>query len=270
MKTRKALAAALAVAGSLTVAGVASAATPVDSSRLRQAVTVGGITEHQQALEDIANANLFDGVPTRATSTPGHEKSVEYVAARMKAAGFNVTLQPFTAAIFFEQAPAVFQQVAPNPTTYPRYDGTDGVWYTAEFSGAGDVTASAVAVDFTEPTATASASDSGCEASDFGPETIGKVALLQRGTCDFGLKVENAQAAGATAAVVFNEGTIGAADRNDVLVPTLAGYNVKIPTVGTDYATGRSLVDLANSATGVTLRVKVDGYVDQDAQPPPT
>ena len=63
--------------------------------------------------------------------------------------------------------------------------------------------------------------------------------------------------------MIFNEGTIGAADRNDVLIPTLAGYDVTIPVVGTDYATGRSLVDLAN-AGGVTLRVKVDGFINED------
>jgi hypothetical protein len=61
--------------------------------------------------------------------------------------------------------------------------------------------------------------------------------------------------AGAAGAVIFNEGTIGAPDRNDVLIPTLAGYDVTIPVIGTDYATGRSLVDLAN-AGGVTQRVQ--------------
>ena len=44
--------------------------------------------------------------------------------------------------------------------------------------------------------------------------------LLQRGTCDFGLKAQNASEAVAAGAVIFNEGTIGAADRNDVLIPT--------------------------------------------------
>ena len=103
-------------------------------------------------------------------------------------------------------------------------------------------------VDFTEPTTQASASDSGCEASDYdGLDVTGKIVLLQRGTCDFGLKAEIAGAEGAAGAVIFNEGTIGAADRNDVLIPTLAGYDVTIPVVGTDYATGRALVDLANA-----------------------
>ena len=53
---------------------------------------------------------------------------------------------------------------------------------------------------------------------------MGKVVLLQRGTCDFGLKAQLAGEAGAIGAVIFNEGTIGQADRNDVLIPTLAGY----------------------------------------------
>jgi hypothetical protein len=115
-------------------------------------------------------ANVFEGNPTRATGTPGHEESVEYVVDKMEAAGFEVGLQPFEADIFFEQAPAVFEQVAPNPTVYQRYDGQNGVWYTADFSGDGDVTAPAVAVDFVEPTPVPSTSNSGCEPEDFGPE----------------------------------------------------------------------------------------------------
>jgi Zn-dependent M28 family amino/carboxypeptidase len=258
----RAAVAAVTLIALLAIAPLASAAPPVDTSALREAVTVSGITEHQAALEAIANDNIFEGVPTRATGTPGHEASVEYVVQKMEAAGFNVSLQPFEADIFFEQSPAVFEQTAPTPTIYQRYDGQNGVWYTADFSGDGDATADAVAVDFAEPTTEASHSTSGCEPEDFGPEVVGKVALLQRGTCDFGLKVENAQAAGAVAAVIFNEGTIGAADRNSIIIPTLAGYDATIPVVGTDYATGRSLVDLADDG-GVTLHVKVDGFINE-------
>jgi hypothetical protein len=146
------------------------------------------ITEHQAALEAIANANVFEGRPTRAIGTPGHEASVEYVVDRTEVAGFNVSLQGFETDIFFEQAPAVFEQVAPNPTVSQRFDGQNGVWYTADFSGDGDATAAAVAVDFVEPTTQASTSNSGCKPTDFGPEVVGKVALLQRGTCDFGVR----------------------------------------------------------------------------------
>jgi hypothetical protein len=135
--------------------------------------------------------------------------------------------------------------------------GTDGVWSTADFSGNGDVTAEAVVVDFTEPTTQPSASTSGCEPEDYdGLDVQGKVVLLQRGTCEFGLKATIAASFGA----IFNEGTIGVPDRNDVLLATLAGHDVTIPVIGTDYATGRSLVDLANG-TGVTLHVQVQGII---------
>ncbi len=150
----RAAAAAVAILVLLAVASLASAAPPTDTSALRNATTVDGIMGHQAALEAIANENIFEGVPTRATGTPGHEASVDYVVDKMRAAGFNVSLDPFEADIFFEQAPAVFQQTAPTPTTYQRYDGQDGVWYTADFSGDGDATAEAVAVDFSEPTTT--------------------------------------------------------------------------------------------------------------------
>jgi Zn-dependent M28 family amino/carboxypeptidase len=231
-----------------------------DANRLRKAVTVHGITQHQAKLQRIANRNRLNGVPTRATGTAGHVASVRYVVRTMKRAGFKVKLQPYRASIFTENGPGAFQRVSPNPKTYQHAEGETGVWATADFSGSGDRTAAAQAVDFAEPTTTPSASSSGCEASDFGPGSVGKIVLLQRGTCDFGLKVENAQTAGAVGAVVFNEGTIGAPDRNDVLVPTLEGYDITIPVVGTDYATGRELVDLVGAGP-VTLRVKVDGTV---------
>src|SRR6188768_3660591 len=101
----RAAAGAAAVIALLVVAPLASAATPVDSSALRGAVTTTGIMEHQAALEEIANNNIFEGVPTRATGTPGHEASVDYVVQKMEAAGFKVSLDPFEADIFFEQNP---------------------------------------------------------------------------------------------------------------------------------------------------------------------
>ena len=265
MRSIRSFAGAATLFGAAVLVGLpASAAPPIDTEPLRDAVTVEGITEHMAELEAIADANPFEGIPTRATGTPGHEASVEYVVEIMEAAGYEVTLQPFEADIFFEQGPAAFERVSPDPVVYPRYDGVTGVWYTADFSGDGDVTAEAAVVDFVEPTTTASASSAGCEATDYdGIDVTGMVVLLQRGTCDFGLKAEIADAEGAAAVVLFNEGTIGAADRNDVLIPTLSGYDVTIPVIGTDYATGRALVDLAATTT-VTLRVSVDGFINED------
>ena len=254
---------AAAVLCALFVAGSATAATPTDTKPLRDAVTVAGIREHLAELQTIANENHFEGVPTRATGTPGHVASQQYVIETMRAAGFNVTTQEFEADIFFEQSPAAFERVSPDPFVYPRYDGQTGVWYTADFSGDGDVTAPITAVDFKEPTTTASNSSAGCETADFNGFPTGNIALIQRGTCDFGLKAENARAAGASGVILFNEGTIGQDDRIGILIPTLAGYDAGVPVVGTDYATGKALLDLAKSGT-VTVRIKVDGFINED------
>ena len=49
------------------------------------------------------------------------------------------------------------------------------------------------------PSGPANSSTSGCEAADFAGFPAGSVALVQRGTCGFNVKVLNAQAAGASA-----------------------------------------------------------------------
>ena len=45
-----------------------------------------------------------------------------------------------------------------------------------------------------------------CSAGDFNGFVRGRIALIQRGTCFFGVKVQNAQAAGASGVIIFNEG----------------------------------------------------------------
>ena len=78
------------------------------------------------------------------------------------------------------------------------------------YSGSDDVTAPVQAVDIN--LVGDRASTSGCEASDFAGFTPGNIALIQRGTCFFRDKVDNAAAAGAVAVIVFNQGNV---DPND-------------------------------------------------------
>ena len=87
--------------------------------------------------------------------------SQAYVIEKLTKAGWNVTTQPFKADIFFEEGPAAFERKSPNPVVYQRYDGEDGVWYTADFSGDGDVTKPITVVDFKAPNATPSNSSAG-------------------------------------------------------------------------------------------------------------
>ena len=89
----------------------------------------------------------------------------------------------------------------------------------------------------------------------------GNIALIQRGTCTFREKVENAQAAGAAGVVIFNEGNVVPDDdRVGNLFGTLDPPQVDIPVVGTSFAVGKQLYDLLQLGR-VTLRLEVDATV---------
>jgi Zn-dependent M28 family amino/carboxypeptidase len=132
-----------------------------------------------------------------------------------------------------------------------------------EFSGSGSVTDAPTAViDFTEPTTQASASSAGCEESDFpaGANSLaGRVAVIQRGTCDFGVKAANAQNHGAAAVLIFNEGTVGDPDRNGPINGTLgATTTFTIPVLEGTYAVGRYLVDHPSATVSLTATNRTD------------
>ena len=66
---------------------------------------------------------------------------------------------------------------------------------------------------------------------------------MQRGTCDFGLKAVNAADAGASGAIIFNEGQEG---RTDLLAGTLGDFRPGIPTFGMTFELGNTLAGIEN------------------------
>ena len=189
------------------------------SAQLRNALTVPGINRHLRRFQSIADTH--DG--TRAAGFGGFNSSTRYVTRVLRRAGWEVTQQSFDFDFFFEDAPTVFRQLAPEPQTYVE----DVDYATTEFSGSGTARGDLIAVDLTIPATPEPSSTSGCEAADFnGLQIAGQIALIQRGTCTFRDKVENATDAGAAGVVLFNEGQPG---RTDVINGTLGGPNAKIP-----------------------------------------
>ncbi|MFC0534050.1 M28 family peptidase [Phytohabitans kaempferiae] len=240
--------------GAFTVATPAQATSSNNAvKKLTKQVTLGGVSRHLVAFQAIAS--LSGG--NRASGLPGYDRSADYVAALAKLAGYKVTRQPFSFT-YCEDTGSSFRQIAPTPTTY--VDQTD--YDVLDCAGNGTANGEVVPVDvnLTPPRD----STSGCEASDFGPEVAGKIAIMQRGaapgaTCGFGLKVQNAEAAGAIGAIIFNQGNgtpEANPDRYGLFLGTLGGP-VGIPAVSVSYETGAALVAAAQAGT-VTMEISVD------------
>jgi Zn-dependent M28 family amino/carboxypeptidase len=210
--------------------------------KLLECVRVEGVREHQAALQAIADEN--DG--HRFSGFAGYNASVDYVVETLRAAGYDPEVQPFNYLAFQPVGPSALQQVAPNTITY--VEGTDFGAITQ--SDRGDVTAAVTPVDL--QLGIGNTSTSGCEAADWAGFPAGNIALLQRGTCTFELKAENAAAAGAVGIVIFNQGNTAAEDRNNIPAVTLTANNTSgIPVIGTTYALGVTL----SQTPGLRMRV---------------
>ncbi len=200
-------------------------------NKLLECVTLEGVREHQAAFQTIADAN--DGIRTSGTS--GYDVSKDYVVERMTAAGYDVTVQEFQFDTFIQLGPSTLEQVAPVPTQYLEGIGAGFDYALMSQTDPGDVTAPVTAVDL--QLGLGNASTSGCEATDFVGFPVGHIALMQRGACTFQLKAENAAAAGAVGAIIFNQGN--ADGRFDPINGTLsANYSGGIPVMFALYDLG--------------------------------
>jgi Zn-dependent M28 family amino/carboxypeptidase len=210
--------------------------------KLLECVTLEGVREHQAAFQEIADANGGN----RFSGLPGHDASVDYVVERLKSAGYDPDVQSFEYLAFAVVGPSALQQTAPGQVTY--VEGTD--FGVIDQSDPGDETEPVTAVDL--QLGIGNTSTSGCEAADFAGFPAGNIALLQRGTCTFELKAENAAAAGAVGIVIFNQGNTADPARQGIPAVTLtAGNESGIPVLGTTYALGEQLA----GTTGLQMRV---------------
>jgi Zn-dependent M28 family amino/carboxypeptidase len=200
---------------------------------------------HLRALQAVADRNGG----TRTSGTDGYEESVEYVAGQLEHWGYTVSRQPFEFPFFQELSPPLLEQLSPTAIEYTP-DDPAGV-YGFTYSASGDVTGVVQGVDLAlPPPAEVNSTTSGCEAEDFATFVPGNVALVQRGTCSFADKAANAEAAGASAVIVFNEGQAG---RTEAIGGTLFEPGLTIPVVGVSFDTGAALAGSPGASVHIAL-----------------
>ncbi|HEY2541672.1 MAG TPA: M28 family peptidase [Gaiellaceae bacterium] len=233
------------------------------AAKLVPCIKQNDLWKYMQDFQAIANANPSpaDGHPSRNSGEPGYKASADYVASLMKSWGYDVTIQQYTFTYYAYTATPSFSEVSPTAHQYVLADD----WNPGQSTGTANAAVQPAGGIVIPPTSSPSSS-SGCTASDFSGFTPGRIALIQRGTCNFGVKVQNAQAAGASGVIIFNEGNPG---RTGVINGSLidAAGNPIIPTIPvafTSYAIGLDLYNQSKSAP-VVMNISIRALVQPNA-----
>ena len=226
---------------------------PLQASTLSRVVDIDDVVFHQRMLQRIAHLNGN----TRVAGSPGYEQSARYVLSCLKTAGYRVAIQKFKFPYYQELSHSLLQRTSPSAKPYPS--NTPGGFYTMYYSGSGDAEGMVVPVDLVMPPGeTPNTSSSGCQMSDFAGFPAGAIALIQRGSCSYYEKAKNAQRAGASGVVIYNEGQLGRTSASGV---TLTHPGITIPVVFTSYAIGKDLYQLGQKQE-VRVHIKVDSRIE--------
>jgi hypothetical protein len=211
-----------------TAAATAAAppAPPASAATVLRALSAEDVTPHLRAL-----ARAAGSAGTRAAGTPGDAATREHVVAALRAAGWRVQVQSVRFPFFDERrAPQVSLPGAGSLTAGREVR-------TLAYSGAGRVSGRVRRV-----------ADLGCRDADFAALRDGEVALVRRGTCRMSVKARNAQAAGAAAILVANDGGPG---RTGAIAGTLGDPGLRIPALFVSTAASRELVAAGRVAISV-------------------
>jgi Zn-dependent M28 family amino/carboxypeptidase len=160
----------------------------VNSKKLQSLIKIEDLLAGSQDLQDIANAHGGN----RAFGGGGHNATVDYLYETLTALDYyNVVKQPF---------PEIYSEGKGSLTVDGAVVPADILTYTP----GGEAIKPLVAV-----------ANLGCDAADYPAEVSGNIAFISRGSCTFSQKSINAKAAGAVAAIIYNNepgalaGTLG-------------------------------------------------------------
>jgi Zn-dependent M28 family amino/carboxypeptidase len=240
------------------------------ADKLVECVTSDDLWNHMKSFQTIAEANPSpaDGHPSRNSGEPGYKASADYVAKTMTDAGYEVTIQTYKFTYYAYRSEPVMKQLGPTGHEFalgPDWNPGQSTGMTsAELEPAGHVVI--------PPTPTPT-SASGCAASDFAGFSTGRIALIQRGSCTVGTKVQNAQNAGASGVIIFNEGNPGRTDPFAAGLTDAAGKAIipRIPVAFTSFAVGQGLYNeyqqaVRAHAAAPSMDLVIDAVVNPNAE----
>lgn len=198
----------------------------VDAAALEQAITEAALSTKAQELQDIAYSTPNRN---RVMSSEGYNLTVDWITGYLDQMSdyYTYEIQPFIA--LYSEGNATLTVGGEKIPSAEIFEYSPGDVVEAEF----------VLVD-----------NVGCEASDYPDEVADNIALISRGECEFGLKSALAGAAGAGAAVIFNDeaGPIG----SGTLGPPPRPEGEYIPTVGISKAAGDEIAEALEAGDTVT------------------
>src|ERR1700745_34819 len=107
------------------------------SAKLVPCITKDDLWSHMQDLQAIADATPgADGHPSRNSGEPGYKASADYVAAAMRKAGYDVTLQPYTFTYTSYVGTPSWSEATPTARSFKLVDDWDPGASQGDASGA--------------------------------------------------------------------------------------------------------------------------------------
>ncbi|KAH8156159.1 hypothetical protein CIB48_g12088 [Xylaria polymorpha] len=176
-----------------------------------------------QSLEDIAYATP---ARNRVHGSDGHKNTVKYFKKTLESLGdyYTIELQEYATEVTLASS-ETFSVDGVGFATSSFEFGNNGTWTDVPLANVANL---------------------GCNPEDVPDSVAGKVALIARGECTFVQKITNAGAKGAIAAMIYNNGEVGAA------AGTLGGVNDLIPLGGLTRADGLALAARIEAGETVT------------------
>lgn len=190
---------------------------PVKAQAIQKLITKKALSDKAHQLEDIAYSTPDRN---RVMGSEGHQGTIDWITGYLDEMSdyYSYEVQPFIALYSNAQG-----------TLTVNGEGVESEPF--EYSPSDSIEAEFIAVD-----------NLGCNATDYPNAVEGAIALISRGTCEFGLKSALAGAAGAVAAVIYNNerGLIGGGTLGEPPRPE-GDY---VPTLGVSRKTGNRILNL--------------------------